>query len=339
VATPQRQPHPPSPSSAREEDPWNNGQDPWATGSSVADVKPKSSSLQPLAAAAAKPPPPRLQQARAMAEAKQPPPQFQGNVTPPVANHGKSGPNSLPQTLPVVVALSPCSSVSVGGKPPPPSPPPPMEHAAAASLAAATHAALARRAVTQASNDSSDAGDSSTANPAGNCSSHQQGEQNAMQEDPASVEMASISLLQNEASKAEAAAPEAEAALENAGSVAANCDKYGGKVLDASAAAVSAEVEEGLAQAADGIHGASNGDVAASSSSLTGGNGDNKAVSSLQRTWEQYSLPDGGFWWSTIDSNSWFLESSPHPWEKYKIPDQEKCYWWNQDTEEYFVLP
>lgn len=120
------------------------------------------------------------------------------------------------------------------------------------------------------------------------------------------------------------------------------CVNYDGKVLDASAASASAEPERVLAErAANSTHGTSKDDREASSSgsiSLTGESGYNKVVSNQQRTWEQYSLPDGGFWWSTTDSTSWFLETSPHPWEKYQIPDNGKCYWWNQDTEEFFLL-
>lgn len=136
--------------------------------------------------------------------------------------------------------------------------------------------------------------------------------------------------------------PSKATALEDEHASASCCVNYGGKALDASAAPASAESEKGLAeQAANSTHGATKDDREASSDgsrSLTGESGDNKVASNHHRTWEQYSLPDGGFWWSTTDSTSWFLESSPHPWEKYQVPDSGKCYWWNRDTEEFFVL-
>eukprot|EP00419_Tripos_fusus_P030618 CAMPEP_0172784010 /NCGR_PEP_ID=MMETSP1074-20121228/204727_1 /TAXON_ID=2916 /ORGANISM="Ceratium fusus, Strain PA161109" /LENGTH=528 /DNA_ID=CAMNT_0013621009 /DNA_START=108 /DNA_END=1694 /DNA_ORIENTATION=+ len=336
VATPQRQPCQPIQSAAQEEDPFFSGKDPWAKDGTVANVTPKPS-------------PQQIQQARAKAEPKPPPPQLQGKAPTPVANHVNiGGPNPPPQmpraaeatpellavnlgsrnmpgpgAPPAVVAPPPPPPVPVG-KPPPPLPPPgpPPPQNAAVSLASATRFVLAKAASKEQAapvSDGSVAGNNSTMNPVGNW----QG------------------------------SPPQASPVEYVGStspkdtvpqhVSANsCDSHGDKAVYAAASASSEEPEKGLAEAAaDGAHDAIKEDREASSdgsSSLTNGSGDTKVVSSLQRTWEQYSLPDGGFWWSTADSTSWFVESSPHPWEKYKIPNNEKCYWWNRDTEEFFLL-
>jgi len=283
------------------------------------------------------------------------------------------GVDSMPGVGASTAVVAPYPWVPVGKHPPPSPPPgpPPPENVAAASLAAATRAALAKASSQERAppvSDSSVTCDGSCANPIGSYSAHQQREPGLVLQEDTCMEMASTSLVRTDASvtmssflqeqrpqlqPSQGTPPEASP-LENAGSTSpkvivpehasANCcDKYWGKALDTSAAAASAEPETGLAEkAADSTHGKSKEDREASSdsssSSLTGESCANKVVSNLQKTWEQYSLPDGGLWWSTADSTSWFVENSSHPWEKYQIPDNDKCYWWNQDTQEFFLL-
>jgi len=55
------------------------------------------------------------------------------------------------------------------------------------------------------------------------------------------------------------------------------------------------------------------------------------------RGWAQFSLPDNqGFWWFHEESQQWFTEADPHPWEFIQRGGQQ--WWWNHEEQDGFPL-
>eukprot|EP00419_Tripos_fusus_P043206 CAMPEP_0172788968 /NCGR_PEP_ID=MMETSP1074-20121228/207224_1 /TAXON_ID=2916 /ORGANISM="Ceratium fusus, Strain PA161109" /LENGTH=572 /DNA_ID=CAMNT_0013626003 /DNA_START=38 /DNA_END=1756 /DNA_ORIENTATION=+ len=106
---------------------------------------------------------------------------------------------------------------------------------------------------------------------------------------------------------------------------------------DGNTSAVSSNLPVPVADSAVAdMHGACEGGREAS----VGSSSCKSARSSTGRTWQQYVDPgEGGHWWSTPDSGSWFREDSPQSWVKYEDPNNGQHYWHHEDTGEFFYIP
>jgi len=222
--------------------------------------------------------------------------------------------------------LSPSVACSKPKPPAPPPGPPPKEALARKTLADATLASIAalesRTAVPSGVNGASSWDTSNAKGDLGNASSqpttlqqHQQQHQQQQQQTP----VLSEGLLPDHSAPASRSDDATSSTVD-------------GHNHDNVSSSLAAPVADAVVD--DAVNGVSECVQKASS-----GSGGCRVESNTGRVWEQYSIPNGGgYWWSTLDSSSWFREDSPQTWVKYQDPHSEKVYWHDEETKEWFFI-